>query len=136
MKKAQISMNMIVFLAIALLILVLVVTFATGGITRLFGGLVSTGTGDLDRIKADCLASCTDAQSKVSTLGTDAWTATGYCTATIPFDDDGDGTIDADDYFSCWQSPIDVPCSTTVQTPAGAAITCQVDEATDTCVCV
>ena len=40
MKKAQISMNMIVYIAIALLVLVLIVAFVTGGFGEIFDKLI------------------------------------------------------------------------------------------------
>ena len=72
-KKAQISMNVIVYVAIALFVLVLIVAFATGGIGRGFKGLTTTGPGELDTLKSKCTASCSQAKATVASAGTGSW---------------------------------------------------------------
>lgn len=118
-KRAQISMNMIVYVAIALFVLVLVIAFATGGIGRGFRGLTTTGPGELDTLKSRCTVACNQAQAVVDTSGTSAWATSSYCTETYGFDEDGDGSVSGDEFFSCWQSPIVVDCRTTISTALG-----------------
>lgn len=119
-KKGQISMNMIVYVSVALLVLVLIVAFATGGIGQLFQGLTTTGKGDLEVLKDKCTITCENAKSSVSLSGTSSWATSTYCTEIYGFDNDGSGTLDENEFYSCWENPISIGCSTTVQTPAGA----------------
>ena len=113
-KKAQLSMNVIVYVAIALLVLVLIVAFTTGGLGNLFKGLSTTGPGELDTIKNKCLTSCEDAKTKVGLTGSNAWSISAYCSEKYGYDANKDGTTEADEFIHCWENPLGVDCSTTV----------------------
>ena len=126
-------MNMIVFLAIALLILVLVVTFATGGISKLFGGLTTTGPSELETVKNNCQRLCDDAKLKVDAQGYDVWETTPYCTERMPLDVNGDGEISEDEYLACSEDPINVICTKTIRTPTGELITCTAENGECSC---
>lgn len=117
-RKGQISMNMIVYVAIALFVLVLIVAFATGGIGKGFKGLTTTGPGALDTLKSKCTASCNQAKALVDSSGTDSWKTTTYCSEQYGFDSNGDGSVDDTEFLNCWESPISVKCSTTVSIPS------------------
>ena len=122
-RKAQISMNMIVYVAIALFVLVLVVAFATGGIGKGFRGITTAGPGELDTLKNRCQSACNQAKSTVDSSGTSAWGSSSYCTEQYTYDKNSDGTIsevNPDEIISCWESPISISCSKTVNTPEGA----------------
>lgn len=124
-------MNMIVYVAIALFVLVLIVAFATGGIGKGFKGLTTTGPGELETLKSKCTASCNQARAAVESAGTGAWRTTTYCTIEYPFDENGDGTVDREEFFSCWEDPIRVDCGTTVSTAAGPKTLSATDEDSD-----
>jgi len=112
-------MNMIVYVAVALFILVLIIAFATGGIGKGFKGLTTTGPGELDTLKSKCTASCNQAKASVISSGTSAWPVSSYCTEIYGLDEDGDGTVSSEEFFSCWEAPIRVDCRTTISTAAG-----------------
>lgn len=115
-RKAQISMNVIVYVAIALLVLVLIVAFTTGGLGNLFRGLTTTGPGELETIKNKCITNCENAKSQLELTGTSSWTSSTYCSEKYGYDSDSDGTTDSDEFFNCWQQPIGISCSTSVST--------------------
>lgn len=129
--KADISMNMIVYIAIALLILVLVVGFVTGGFGQMFSGLSKTAPQELDSIQSRCASDCSKAEITVEQRGTSAWESTSYCTTRYKYDLDQSGDIGQNEYFACWQSPVSVDCSTStrgykqVQTPIPDSSGCQ-----------
>jgi len=126
-KKAQISMNMIVYVAIALFVLVLIVAFTTGGVGKGFKGLTTTGPGELDTLKSKCTASCNQVKATVESSGTASWSTSTYCTEGYAFDKDGDGSVGEDEIFNCWESPISISCGTTINTAVGAKVLSQDD---------
>ncbi len=113
MKKAQISMNMIVYIAIALLILVLIVAFVSGGFTQMFAGISRTAPKDLESIRSVCTNDCSKAKAAVDSIGTTAWKRSNYCDSLRKFDSDNSGDISTDEAYNCWESPINVDCSAT-----------------------
>lgn len=137
MKKAQISMNMIVYIAIALLILVLIVAFVTGGFGQMFSGLSKSAPQDLETIQSVCTNDCNKAKALVETGGTSAWASSRYCSISHGYDTDKSGDLDEGEYLNCWKAPVSIDCSKTVRTydDAGAesTVTCQV--LMDECVC-
>ena len=118
-RKAQISMNVIVYVAIALLVLVLIVAFTTGGLGQLFKGLTTTGPGELETLKNKCTVNCENVRAQVDNVGTNAWSSSTYCSERYGYDSNADGTTDSDEFFNCWEAPIGIDCSTTVSTPGG-----------------
>jgi len=118
-RKAQISMNVIVYVAIALLVLVLIVAFTTGGLGNLFRGLTTTGPGELETIKNKCITNCENAKSQLELTGTSSWISSTYCAEKYGYDSNSDGTTESDEFFNCWEQPIGITCSTTVSTTGG-----------------
>lgn len=118
-KRAQISMNTIVYVSIALLVLILIVAFTTGGLGNLFGQVTETGPGELDSAKARCTSICSTAKTEVATSGHSGWTTSAYCTEEFSVDVDGDGDISSNEILNCWDSPISTDCSTTDSTALG-----------------
>ena len=124
-KRAQISMNTIVYVAIALLVLVLIVAFTTGGLGNVFGQITETGIDDIDTAKAQCSSICATAKTQVSSSGHTSWQTSQYCRKKFNIDTDGDGNAEL---YNCWDSPIFISCSTSVRTPLGTFILDTLDE--------
>ena len=137
MKKGQISMNMIVYIAIALLVLVLIVAFVTGGFGQMFGGLSRSAPQDLETIQAVCTNDCNKAKALVETGGTSAWASSRYCTITHGYDLNNDGDVTIDEYLNCWEPPISIDCTKTVRTydAKGTETTKTCKVVNDECVC-
>jgi len=112
-------MNTIVYVSIALLVLVLIVAFTTGGLGNLFGQITETGPTQIDSAKSRCTSICSTAKTEVSTSGHSAWTTSSYCTEEFSIDIDGSGDIAPNEILNCWDSPISSTCSTTSSTPIG-----------------
>ena len=108
-KRAQISMNTIVYVAIALLVLVLLVAFTTGGLGKLFGEVTKTGLDDIDSAQSQCSSACSSSELRVSTQGTNAWESSQYCRKEFNIDVTGRGD---EEILRCWQYPISVSCNT------------------------
>lgn len=108
-KRAQISMNTIVYTAIALLVLVLLVAFTTGGLGNLYEQLTKTGLDDIDSAQSQCSSACSSSELRVSTQGTNAWQDSQYCRKKFSIDVMGMGDKEI---LRCWQSPISVSCNT------------------------
>ena len=118
-KRAQISMNTIVYVSIALLVLVLIVAFTTGGLGNLFKQLDLTSPGELDSAKARCTSICNTAKTNVDANGHSTWTDSSYCTEKFNIDVDSSGDIDSDEVINCWDTPIRVSCSKTLAVSGG-----------------
>jgi len=118
-KRAQISMNTIVYVSIALLVLVLIVAFTTGGLANLFDELTKTSPTEIDSAKSRCASICGAARTDASINGHATWTTSQYCNEDFGIDVDGDGSITPREIKNCWESPILSLCSTTVSTPIG-----------------
>jgi len=120
-------MNTIVYVSIALLVLILIVAFTTGGLGNLFGQVGEAGPGELDSAKARCTSSCSTAKTAVSTSGHSSWTTSQYCTEEFSVDVDGDGDITDDEIINCWEFPISSDCSTTDSTALGTIALTEVE---------
>ena len=118
-KRAQISMNTIVYVSIALLVLILIVAFTTGGLGKLFGQVGEAGPGEIDSAKARCTSICSTAKTNVDSNGHATWTDSLYCTEKFNVDVDGSGDIDSDEVLNCWNDPISVSCSKTLAVSGG-----------------
>jgi len=118
-------MNTIVYVAIALLVLVLIVAFTTGGLGNVFGQITETGIDDIDTAKAQCSSICATAKTQVSSSGHTAWQTSQYCRKKFNIDTDGDGN---GELYNCWNDPIFVSCSTSVRTVKGTFILDTLDE--------
>ena len=115
-KRAQISMNTIVYVAIALLVLVLLVAFTTGGLGKLFGQVSKTGLDDIDAAQSQCSSFCATTKTQISTQGTNAWQSSQYCRKDFSIDTTGTGD---EEILKCWQDPILINCKTSKSTPSG-----------------
>jgi hypothetical protein len=118
-KRAQISMNTIVYVSIALLVLILIVAFTTGGLGNLFGQVGETAPGELDSSKARCTSICSTAKINVDSNGHTTWKNSLYCTEKFNIDIDGSGDIDSDEIINCWDTPIAVSCSKSLAVSGG-----------------
>ncbi len=67
MKKAQISFNMIILLILALTVLVLVLLFVTGNLSKLFSGIESASPSEEETNIKLCSIKCTQAKADPST---------------------------------------------------------------------
>lgn len=136
-KKAQVSMNMIVYIAIALLVLVLIVAFVTGGFGAMFSGLSRSAPQDLETVQTVCTNDCNKAKALVESQGTSAWASSRYCSISHGYDLDKSGDLAADgsEHFSCWQSPVSISCTKTVTVEGEEPISCKVDTVNDKCIC-
>jgi len=115
-KKAQgISVNMVIMVIIALLVLALILAFATGSFSRLTGKLKQTeSTTDQSEIVA-ATTKCTQACQRARNIGISTqWTNTEYCDE-IDF---------GDEKIHCWDPPINTWCDVRTKTPQGEDITC------------
>jgi hypothetical protein len=102
-------MNTIVYVAIALLVLVLLVAFTTGGLGKLFDQVFKTGVDDIDAAQSQCSSACSSAELRVSTQGTNVWENSQYCRKEFSIDVEGRGDAEI---LRCWQDPISVNCKT------------------------
>jgi len=116
-KKAQggLSMNTIIAAVIAIIVLLLIVTFLTGGLGNIFGKIRDVFTGgtagsDIELTKANCQNYCETAKTK--TLSTDLDNV-AYCTRRVNIDwSPKDNQIGDDEKtIPCWQPPINVHCT-------------------------
>lgn len=114
MKKADISVNTIVYAAIALLILVILVAFATGKLGQLFSFLNKQTGEEIGNIRDVCTTACSDAKLKVDTSGTGSWKISSYCTTLHNLDMNGDKKISSDERLHCYDDKIGVQCETTI----------------------
>lgn len=123
MRKGQISMNTIVYVAIALLVLVLIVSVTTGSFGNLAGQFKDVTPDALESVKTKCTTMCNTAKTAVVASGTDAFGTSQYCSRTFNIDVDGDGSISDDENLPCWGDPIKVNCQATGTTATGTSIT-------------
>ncbi len=114
-KKADVSINTIVYIAIAVLVLVLIVMYTTGMFGRFGGGVSRIAPQELQTIKDACTASCNNLKIAVDSSGASVWGNSDYCTRTNQFDKDGDGVKDL---VKCWDEPVNIICKATVPLPA------------------
>lgn len=118
-KKADISMNTIVYAAIAVLILVIIIAFVTGGLGKLFKG-VGTYTQESNQIKNECQNNCITAKNDITSFGITTWKNSNYCTKVYEYDINGDGKVDSEtEIIRCWQKPISINCGKSVSVDAG-----------------
>jgi hypothetical protein len=98
-KRGQgLPVNLIVILIIGIIILLLVVAFATGSISKLFGGAKNIGEAvtpdQVATFRIGCAQACFSAQQLADTQG--EWTSSSYCTKELP-----NGT---DTAIKCWDA--------------------------------
>jgi len=115
-------MNTIVYVAIALLVLVLIVSVTTGSFGNLASQFDDVTPDELETVRTKCTTMCNTAKTAVVSTGTTAYANTQYCTSTFNIDVDGSGVIDADETISCWSDPINIGCQATADTATGEDI--------------
>lgn len=120
-KKGQISMDTVVYIAIAVLVLVLIVMYVTGMFGNLFGQQQQITDSDLESIKDGCNVDCNTAKIQVDSSGKDTWASSSYCTEIRAYDSNGD---DVTENYYCWQSPILTSCTKTITTATGSQYQC------------
>ena len=130
-KKAAISVEMIVYVAIAVFILVIIIGFATGAFQKLFGGLEPKG--EVGTAQDKCEVLCSEAKDDVLRGDLSMWEGTDYCTETYVIDKDESGEIDADEILHCWNEPIEEGCTISKQIASGDVHVCTVDKFDDAC---
>ena len=128
-KKADISMNVIVYAAIALLILVILVAFATGRLGGLFKGITQQTGEEIGTIRSACIKDCNLAKTTAESSGQSTWKISSYCKNTYAYDHDGDGETDS---FHCYDDAIDVQCSVTLGS-GDSAVLCNATGALCSC---
>lgn len=125
-KKAAISVEMIVYVAIAVFILVIIIGFATGAFQKLFWGLEPKG--EVGTAQDKCKLHCSEAKDAVLRDGTGKWTTTQYCSSTFAIDLDEDGEIDSEtEVLHCWNAPISETCTVNKQRADEVLMECTVD---------
>ena len=117
----------IVILAVAIMVLVLIVLFATGAFSRLFGSqrtLEQSVTPDqVASFRIGCEQACFQAQQL--SKNQDGFLASDYCKRTIP----------AINGVHCWDTNVSVSCSKSFVLPAGNTVECGDDVTSDSCKC-
>ncbi|MBU1204195.1 MAG: hypothetical protein KKG60_03970 [Nanoarchaeota archaeon] len=111
-KGAELSMNVIIIAILAILVLVIVAAFFTGGMARLMELISGTRPDSISTATSMCQSDCDVA----SIRGTpQEKTNSKYCRQTFRLDNDEDGKIDTTPdgsprYYHCWESPISIIC--------------------------
>ena len=123
MRKGQISMNTIVYVAIALLVLVLIVSVTTGSFGDLSSQFREIAPDELESVKTKCTTMCNTAKNSVVSTGSSSYPNTQYCTSQFDIDIDGDGIITPGEKVVCWKPPINVGCQVSSKNAVGKATT-------------
>ncbi len=122
MRKGQISMNTIVYVAIALLVLVLIVSVTTGSFGNLAKQFEDVTPDELETVRTSCTTACNTAKTAVASSGANAFGTSQYCSSTYNVDVNGDGLISDAENLPCWSPPISVNCQATGKTATGASL--------------
>ena len=130
-KKAAISVEMIVYVAIAVFILVIIIGFATGAFQKLFWGLEPKG--EVGTAQDKCEVFCSEAKDEVLRGDLSKWESTDYCTETFAIDKDESGEIDSDEVLHCWNDPIAESCTISKQAADGLLYVCTTEADAQMC---
>jgi hypothetical protein len=110
-KRGQggLSMNTIIIAIIGIIVLLLIVTFFTGGMSTVFNrirGVFSGGTAgyDVDLAKANCQAYC----ARAKLLDRDQWRDSTFCTQSFDIGGEDGSTTPT----RCSDSPLNLRCVT------------------------
>ncbi|MEK6856464.1 MAG: hypothetical protein AABX49_00455 [Nanoarchaeota archaeon] len=92
----ELSMNTIIMAIIAIIVLLLIVTFFTGGLSTVFGKIRDVFKGgtagyDVDLAKAQCQSYC----ERAKLLSNDQWETSTYCSQGFELDSNKDGSIES-----------------------------------------
>jgi len=127
MKRGQgLPIQFIVIAAIAVLVLVIVIAWATGAFGGLFRGLSAISAATPEEISAfriKCENACFEAKQLVKSE--DAWKNSEYCRITIK-------NVDQNGDVHCWQEPIVALCEFNI-IEVGVEKTCKAEG--DQCFC-
>lgn len=121
MRKGQISMNTIVYVAIALLVLVLIVSVTTGSFGNIASKLTKVTPDDLEIVKTRCTTMCDNAKISITSSGANAFANSQYCSRTFPIDTNGDGNIAESEVLPCYSTAINVQCQAVSTTADGTS---------------
>jgi hypothetical protein len=116
-------MNTIVYVSIALLVLVLIVSVTTGSFGNLAGQFKDVTPDELETVRTKCTTMCNTARTAVVSTGTTAFGNSQYCSRTFNIDVNGDGILTDDENLPCWGDPIKVNCQASGTTATGVSIT-------------
>ncbi len=106
-----IALNTIVIAAIAVMVLILIVGFTTGGLGNIFKGIQrTTGSTDLQTATSACAQYCTNLQTSMY-LTDEMIKNSQYCTAKFWIDSNRNGKQDAGEVKTCPQL---YPCTITM----------------------
>ena len=129
MKSQGLPLNTIVLAALAVLVLLLVVGFTTGSLSKIFGGMgQQISKTDIDVARTTCKNLCLQLQqeAKAGILTKSAAENSEYAKKTFVIDLDGDGKISSSEKdIHCWESPINEKCTVSIVTPSGTIYTCE-----------
>lgn len=114
-RKAAISIEMIVYIAIAVFVLVLVIGFATGAFKKLIPGITRD---EVTEAYDNCKIDCSNAETNIQTDGVSALESSKYCTKTYPIKVGTETQI-----TKCWEDPISKTCTIYTQV-AGKTWSC------------
>jgi hypothetical protein len=137
-KRGQgLSIEFIVTAAIAVLVLMLIVGFATGAFKGLFqkAGLLEVATGDeITAYMIECRNACFEAKQTVRSES--AWTGSKYCrTSKKNIDTNYDSVLNASDdsEVHCWEKPLFVSCEGVAFSAGGVDYACKTPAQNDIC---
>ena len=121
-------MQFIVVIIIAVIILTLIILFATGTLGKLFGTTTVLGEAatpeDITSYKLECENACY--QAKQLSDSTTEWLWSSYCTKTFSnIDVNKDEEITNEEKnLHCWQYPLSVTCYKSITEPNGKSFDC------------
>jgi len=108
-------MNTIVLAAIAVLVLLLIVGFTTGGLSKLFGGISQqVSQTNIQSARTTCQQLCAQLKQMAATgeLTTDTAEKSAYAQQVFYWDLNKDGKPEP---YHCWSSPVNVQCVVTFE---------------------
>jgi len=111
-KGAELSVNVIIIAILAILVLVIVAAFFTGGIASLMGIISGTKPDSISTATQICQSDCEIASAMTTQQEK---TNSKYCSQTWKLDKDKDGEIDTKPdgsiiNYQCWEPPINIFC--------------------------
>ncbi len=135
MKGQGLPFSTIVLAVIAVLILVLIVFFITGGFSKVFPAIYQQGVSNVQTAKAKCQQYLAEAQLQLSSSmnPNQDFGNTKYCKALfyIPNSQNNNNNNRG---IHCWEDPINIKANFVVTTPAGKSYRCYIDQSNG-CTC-
>lgn len=134
-RKGDISVNTIVYVAIAVFVLIIIIGFATGTFQNLISGIWSPS--EVDNAKTECDRLCKDAEFKVDSSGIGEFKVSEYCTKKFSIDVNENKVIDPKtEVLGCGDAPISKICKFDKQVADGTLYSCTYTTKTKACDCV